>query len=80
MVELYVPVAPCDIPEFVNGVQARLVVSYVCGSVREYSGPIGSVSLLFRSLRACLRRDLSISCVRVFLPSGRLLCSCQRFS
>lgn len=79
MVRLRVPVATCDIPERVNGVQARFVVSYVCGAVREYPGRIGAVSLLFRDLRARLERDLSISYVRVILPSGRLLCSCQRF-
>lgn len=79
MVKLFVPVATCDIPERVNGVNARFIVSYVSGIDREYRGRIGAVSLLFRDLRARLARDLSISYVRVILPSGRLLCSCQRF-
>lgn len=79
MVKLYIPVATCDIPERVNGVRARFVVSYAFGVDREYFGAIGSVVLLFRALRARLVRDRSIWLVRVFLPSGRLLCECQRF-
>ena len=79
MVNLYVPVATCDIPERVNGVTARFVVTYILGSDRSYQGRIGSVSVLFKALKDRLVRDRSIVDVQVFLPSGRLLCECQRF-
>ena len=79
MVNLVVPVATCDIPERVNGVTARFVVTYVRGFDRSYQGRIGSVWALFKALKARLVRDRSIVDVQVFLPSGRLLCECQRF-
>lgn len=79
MVKLYVPVATCDIPERVNGVQARFVVTYVLGVTQVYHGRIGSVSRLFSALKGRLVRDCSIVDVQVFLPSGRFLCECQRF-
>lgn len=77
-VRLYVPVAVCDIPERVHGVQLRYHVCYVPGNERDYFGRCGSVSLMFKALKARLSRDASISDVQVFLPSGRFLCECYR--
>lgn len=79
MVKLYVPVATCDIPERVNGVEARFVVTDLFGNSHVYNGRIGSVSRLFSALKDRLVRDRSIIDVQVFLPSGRFLCECQRF-
>ena len=79
MVKLYVPVATCDIPERVNGVQARFVVTDLFGISRVYSGRIGSVSGLFHALKMRLLRDDTILDVQVFLPSGRFLCECGRY-
>lgn len=78
MVSLHVPVATCDIPERVNGVTACFRVYRSFGAERDYFGRIGSVGVLFRALRARVARDLSIVSVRVYLPSGRLLCECYR--
>lgn len=78
MVYLDVPVATCDIPERVNGVTACFRVSRFIGPDRDYFGRIGSVGVLFRALRDRLNRDRFISSVRVYLPSGRLLCECYR--
>lgn len=79
MVKLVIPVPTCDIPERVNGQVCLFRVSYVFGQDRDYSGRIGSVSCLFRSLKDRLLRDRKIACVQVFLPSGRCLCECHRF-
>ena len=79
MVKLYVPVATCDIPERVNGVEARFVVTNFLGITQVHYGRIGSVSLLFSALKKRLLRDKTIIDVQVFLPSGRFLCECQRF-
>lgn len=78
-VQLYVPVAVCDIPERVHGVQLRFHVCYSFGCERDYFGPCGSVSLLFKALKARLLRDASIFDVQVYLPSGRFLCECTRW-
>lgn len=79
MVKLYVPVATCDIPERVNGVEARFVVTNLFGVTQVHHGRIGSVSRLFSALNDRLVRDRSIIDVQVFLPSGRFLCECQRY-
>ena len=79
MVKLYVPVATCDIPERVNGVQARFVVTDLFGVTRVHFGRIGAASDLFYALKMRLLRDDTILDVQVFLPSGRFLCECQRF-
>lgn len=77
-VKVIVPTLVCDIPERVHGVVARFSVSYASGVVRDYSGRIGAVSLLFKALHNRLEWDASINDVVVVLPSGRILCEALR--
>lgn len=78
MVSLYIPTPVLEIPERVHGQALRFVVTYCHGGSRVFSGRCGAVSRLFSALRGRLVRDRSILLVEVYLPSGRLLCSCQR--
>lgn len=78
MVQFYIPTPICDIPEAVCGVRGQFRVFYMDGSIRDFFGRIGSVYFLRRDLVDRVSRDSSISSVWVYLPSGRLLLSCDK--
>lgn len=78
-IQFYCPVALCDIPERIHGVELRYHVCYSHGSERDYFGRCGAISLMFKALKSRLMRDDSIFDVQVFLPSGRFLCECTRW-
>lgn len=79
-IQFYCPVALCDIPVRIHGVQLRYHVCYSDGSERDYFARCGTISLMFKALKARLTRDASIFDVQVYLFSGRLLCECTRWS
>ena len=69
-----------SLPVRLSGAGLVFRVAYSCGVEREFSGRLGSIWGLGRSLRERLSRDSSLSCVQVFLSSGVVLCECSRRS